>query len=170
MIPTPGLCAQVRKVLVVADNADTQAAILEYAKAQGHVVISAATPALGLTTFEMTQPDIVITDLFQSEQNGFNLVKQIHELRPTCPVVVLTDAGHGESMLEGVRARALDYVQPPIHEEAFALVLQRTIQSLPVSVDDAPRGEPIWRLLHVYGDARAAFLVKRETSGTDEAV
>ena len=82
-------------------------------------------------------------------------MKQIHEHRPTCPVVVLTDAGHGESTLEGMRAGALDYVQQPIHEEAFAQALQRTIQKLSVSVDDAPGDEPAWRLLHVYGDKRA---------------
>ncbi|MBI3808279.1 MAG: response regulator [Nitrospirae bacterium] len=162
MTPTTGSHAQARTVLVVAGNADTRAVILEHAKAQGHVVVSAATPALGLTTFDMTQPDIVITDLFQSEQNGIMLVKQIHERRPTCPIVVLTDAGHGKSTLEGVRAGALDYVEQPIHEEAFAQVLQRAIQRLPVSVDDAPRDEPVWRLLHVYGDTSAAFLVKRE--------
>ena len=40
--------------------------------------------------------------------------------------------------MEGLRAGALDYVQQPIDEEAFAQVLQRAIHRLPVSVDDAP--------------------------------
>ena len=105
---------------------------------KGHSVISASTPALGLSTFDMTQPDIVVTDLFLPEQDGIMLVKQIHERRPTCPVVLLTDAGHGESTMAGLRAGALDYVQQPIDEEAFAQVLQRAIHRLPVSVDDAP--------------------------------
>jgi two-component system, cell cycle response regulator len=127
-----------RTLLVVADNTNTQAVILEHAKAQGHSVISASTPALGLSTFDMTQPDIVVMDLFLPEQDGIMLVKQIHERRPTCPVVLLTDAGHGESTMEGLRAGALDYVQQPIDEAAFAQVLQRAIHRLPVSVDDAP--------------------------------
>ena len=138
MIATTGWHTQARTLLVVADNVDTQAVILEHAKAKGHSVISASTPALGLSTFDMTQPDIVITDLFLPEQEGIMLVKQIHERRPTCPVVLLTDAGHGESTMEGLRAGALDYVQQPIHEEAFAQVLQRAIHRLPASVDDAP--------------------------------
>jgi DNA-binding response OmpR family regulator len=127
-----------RTLLVVANDTNTQAIILEHAKAQGHSVISASTPALGLSTFDMTQPDIVVTDLFLPEQDGIMLVKQIHERRPTCPVVLLTDAGHGESTMEGLRAGALDYVQQPINEAAFAQVLQRAIHRLPVSVDDAP--------------------------------
>ena len=126
-----------RTLLVVADNTNTQAVILEHAKAQGHSVISASTPALGLSTFDMTQPDIVVMDLFLPEQDGIMLVKQIHERRPTCPVVLLTDAGQGESTMEGLRAGALDYVQQPIDEAAFAQVLQRAIHRLPVSVDDA---------------------------------
>ncbi len=127
-----------RTLLVVANDTNTQAVILEHAKAHGHSVISASTPALGLSTFDMTQPDIVVTDLFLPEQDGIMLVKQIHERRPTCPVVLLTDAGHGESTIEGLRAGALDYVQQPIDEAAFAQVLQRAIHRLPVSVDDAP--------------------------------
>ena len=127
-----------RTLLVVADNTNTQAVILEHAKAQGHSVISASTPALGLSTFDMTQPDIVVMDLFLPEQDGIMLVKQIHERRPTCPVVLLTDAGHGESTMAGLRAGSLDYMQQPIDEEAFAQVLQRAIHRLPTSVDDAP--------------------------------
>jgi DNA-binding response OmpR family regulator len=123
-------------LLVVAGNADTQTVILEHARAKGHSVISASTPALGLSTFDMTQPDIVITDLFLPEQDGILLVKQIRERRPTCPVVLLTDAGQAESTMEGLRAGALDYVQQPIHEDAFAQVLQRAIHRLPATVDD----------------------------------
>jgi DNA-binding response OmpR family regulator len=133
MIATPS-----RTLLVVADNPDTQALILEHARAKGHSVIAATSPALGLTTFDMTQPDIVIMDLFLPDQEGMTLVKQIRQRRPTCPVVLLSDAGHDASTMEGLRAGALDYVQQPIHEEAFAQVLQRAIHSLPASVDDAP--------------------------------
>jgi CheY-like chemotaxis protein/anti-sigma regulatory factor (Ser/Thr protein kinase) len=147
MIATTGCQTQARTLLVVADNVDTQAVILEYAKAKGHSVISASTPALGLSTFDMTQPDIVITDLHFPDEEGIMLVKWIHERRPACPVVLLTDAGHGESTMEGLRAGALDYVQQPIHAEAFAQVLQRAIHSLPASVDDAPGVERLEYLL-----------------------
>ena len=143
-----------RTVLVVADSPDTQTTILEHAKAKGHSVISAANPTLGLTTSEMTQPDIVVVDLGSPEQEGIMLVKQIRKRRPTCPVILLTDAGHGESMMEGLRTGALDYVQQPIHGDAFAQVLQRAIQRLPATLGDTSGVEPVWRLLHIYGDAK----------------
>lgn len=138
MSATLGSSTQARTLLVVAGNADTQTVILEHAKAQGHSVISAATPELGIETFDMTQPDIVIIDLFPPEQEGIGLVRQIHERRPSCPVVLVTDAGHGESTMAGLRAGALDYVEQPIHEDTLALVLQRAIHSLPATVDEAP--------------------------------
>ena len=127
---------EARTLLVVADNADTQTVILEHARAQGHSVISAATPALGLSTFDATKPDIVITDLFLPEQDGVMLVKQIHQRRPTCPVLLLTDAGQAESTKEGLRAGALEYVEQPIRQDAFAQALNRAIHSLPASSVD----------------------------------
>ena len=165
MIGKTGLHTQARTVLVVAGNAHTQTMILEYTKAKGHSVIVASTPALGLSTFNMTQPDIVMTDLFLPGQDGLMLVKHIRERRPTCPVVLLSGAGHGESTMEGLRVGALGYVQQPIQEDAFAQALQRAIHALPAAVDDEPGVEPAWRLLHVYGDALVSFLRERETIG-----
>ena len=59
-----------RTLLVVANDTNTQAIILEHAKAQGHSVISASTPALGLSTFDMTQPDIVSWISFCQNRTG----------------------------------------------------------------------------------------------------
>jgi len=169
MIATPS-----RTLLVVADNPDTQTVILEHAQAKGHSVIAATTPALGLTTFDMTQPDIVIMDLFLPDQAGMMLVKQIRERRPTCPVVLLTDAGHDDSTMEGLRAGALDYVQQPIHEEAFAQVLQRAIHSLPASVDDAPGVERLEYVLVIssdpnYVESTVTWLIQGTAMGLMEA-
>jgi len=169
MIATPS-----RTLLVVADNPDTQALILEHARAKGHSVIAATNPALGMTTFDMTQPDIVIMDLFLPDQEGMTLVKQIRERRPTCPVVLLTDAGHDDSTMEGLRAGALDYVQQPIHEEAFAQVLQRAIHSLPASVDDAPGVERLEYVLVMgpdpnYVESTVTWLIQGTAMGLMEA-
>ncbi|HSS30382.1 MAG TPA: response regulator [Nitrospiraceae bacterium] len=174
MTPTAGLHTQARTLLVVADNADTQTLILAHAKAQGHSVISASSPALGLTTFDMAQPDIVITDLFLPEEDGIMLVKQIRDRRPTCPVVLLTDAGEIESTMEGLRAGALDYVEQPIYEDAFAQVLMRAIHSLPVSVDDAPGVERLEYVLVMdpdpsYVEGTVTWLIQGTAMGLAEA-
>jgi len=174
MSSTIGSHTQARTLLVVADNADTQTVILEHARAQGHSVISASTPALGLSTFDMTQPDIVITDLFLPEQDGIVLVKQIHERRPSCPVLLLTDAGRVESTMAGLRAGALDYVEQPIHQDAFAQVLNRAIHSLPVSVDDAPGVERLEYVLVMgpdpgYVESTVTWLIQGTAMGLMEA-
>jgi DNA-binding response OmpR family regulator len=163
-----------RTLLVVADDADTQALILEHARAKGHSVIAATTPALGLTTFDMTQPDIVIMDLFLPDSDGMTLVKQIRERRPTCPVVLLTDAGHDDSTMEGLRAGALDYVQQPVQEEEFSQVLQRAIHSLPASVDDAPGVERLEYVLVMgpdpnYVESTVTWLIQGTAMGLMEA-
>lgn len=174
MTPMTGLHMPARTLLVVANNPETQAVIMEHAKAKGHSVIAATTPALGLTTFDMTQPDIVITDLFLPDREGMLLVKQIRERRPTCPVLLLTDAGHAESTIEGLRAGALDYVQQPVHEEEFSQVLQRAIHSLPASVDDASGVERLEYVLIMgpdpgYVESTVNWLIQGTAMGLMEA-
>ncbi|NOS82015.1 MAG: response regulator [Nitrospira sp.] len=174
MSVTIGSSTRARTLLVVASNADTQTVILEHAKAQGHSVISAATPELGAETFDMTQPDIVIIDLFPPEQEGIGLVRQIHERRPSCPVVLLTDAGHGESTMAGLRAGALDYVEQPIHEQTLALVLQRAIHSLAATVEEAPGIDRLESVLVMgcdpnYVESTVTWLVQGTAMGLAEA-
>ncbi|MDH4185485.1 MAG: response regulator [Nitrospira sp.] len=135
IVATPSR-AQARRLLVVADSPDAQTAILEYAHTHGHSVISASTPGLGLSTFDMTQPDLVFIDLLLPGQEGLSLVAQIRERRPSCPVVLLTDAGHVELTMEGLRAGASDYVHQPVCDETLAQVVQRAIHRLPARVDD----------------------------------
>lgn len=174
MIAMPRSRAQARTLLVVAGNPVTHSMILEHASERGHSVISASTPALGLSTFEMTQPDIVFVDLFLPEQDGIVLVRQIHERRPTCPVVLLTGAGQVESTMEGLRAGAIDYVPQPIDGETLAHVLQRAIYRLPTTVDDAAGIERLEYHLVMAPDPNAvestvAWLIQGTAMGLAEA-
>jgi len=174
MIATTDSRTQARTILVVADNADTQSLIFEQAKAMGHSVICAASPKLGLTTFDMTQPDIVIMDLFLPDQEGLMLVKQIRERRPSCPIILLTESGGFESTMEGLRAGALDYMQQPIREDMFSHVLQRAIQSLPATVDDAQGVERLEYLLVMdpdpnYVESTVNWLIQGTAMGLVEA-
>jgi DNA-binding response OmpR family regulator len=157
MSQTKGLDREARTLLVVADKADTKNVILEYAEAQGHSVISASNPALGLSTFDISKVDIVITDLFLPDHEGIMLVKQIRERRPSCPILLLTDAGHAASTQEGLRAGALDYVEQPIRQDAFAQALSRAIHSLPASTVDETVVLDLCEALSLVGDDQDLF-------------
>jgi anti-sigma regulatory factor (Ser/Thr protein kinase) len=76
--------------------------------------------------------------------------------------------------MEGLRAGALDYMQQPIHEEAFAEVLQRAIHRLPVSVDDAPGVERLEYVLVMgpdpsYVESAVTWLVQGTAMGLMDA-
>ena len=170
MITTPAS----RTLLLVAGNQDTQASVHAQATASGLSVISASDPAIGLSTFEMVRPDIVLTDLFLPELHGLDLVRQIHARRPTCPIVILTAAGYVDSAVEGLRAGALDCVQQPVRAEELSHVLQRAIQALPTTVEDAPGIEQLEYSLVMKPDpahveSTVAWLLQGTAMGLPEA-
>ena len=74
--------------------------------------------------------------------------------------------------MEGLRAGALDYVQQPIDEEAFAQVLQRAIHRLPTSVDDAPGVERLEYVLVMgtdpsFVESTVTWLIQGTAMGLD---
>ncbi|MEO5721515.1 MAG: response regulator, partial [Chthoniobacterales bacterium] len=59
----------------------------------------AATGAAALELFETAGPfDALISDLGLPDQNGFDLLRQIHALQPTLPAIALSGYGMDEDV------------------------------------------------------------------------
>ena len=123
MVATTGSPIQARTLLVVADNADTQTVILEHARAQGYSVISASSPALGLSTFDMTKPDIVITDWAMPIFDGIELTQMIRQpganANPFVPIIMLTGHSEKKRIVAARDAGVTEFLAKPLSARAL---------------------------------------------------
>lgn len=55
-------------------------------------------------------PDLVLTDLVMPEPNGLQLVRSLHAVHPTLPVILMTSQGSEEIAMEALRAGAASYI------------------------------------------------------------
>jgi DNA-binding NtrC family response regulator len=83
-----------------------------------------ATEALAVVSTDRI--DLVLADIRMPGINGLELVRQVHEINPDLPCIVITGFGSPESSVEALRAGAFWYLEKPF-EQANLDVVRRLV-------------------------------------------
>ena len=117
-------------VLVVDDEELYRSALERILLRVGHSVLTArdATEALELVS---SQPlDLVLCDIKMPGINGLELVRQIHELAPDLPCIVITGYSSPEHSVEALRAGAFWYLEKPFDQGHLDVVRRLVEQAI----------------------------------------
>jgi DNA-binding NtrC family response regulator len=103
-------------VLVVDDEELYRQALRRILKRVGHSVTTArdSTEALAIVSDEKV--DLVLADIQMPGISGLELVRQIHEIHPDLPCIVITGYGTPENSVEALRAGAFWYLEKPFEQ------------------------------------------------------
>lgn len=74
--------------------------------------------------------DLVLCDVKMPGINGLELVRQIHDLQPDLPCIVITGYGSAEASVEALRAGAHWYLEKPFEQERLDVVRRLVEQAI----------------------------------------
>ena len=95
------------RILLIDDDADIRKLLLKALKTAGHNVAEAPNGREGIALYQEHPADLVITDLFMPEKDGYEVIKDILRDYPTANIISMTDGGGDDC----VRARELGAVR-----------------------------------------------------------
>jgi signal transduction histidine kinase len=72
--------------------------------------------------------DAVVTDIKMPGRDGLEILREIKQLRPKTPTLLITGHGEHDLAVQALRGGAYDFVQKPIDREYFVASLQRAIE------------------------------------------
>ena len=102
------------KILVVEDNPDLAANLVDYFEARGHLVDAAFDGAVGLRLASDQDFDIILLDLVLPGIDGISLCRRLRQdAGKRTPVLMLTARDALEDKVGGLEAGADDYVVKP---------------------------------------------------------
>jgi phosphoserine phosphatase RsbU/P len=104
----------VRQLLVIDDDVLVRQSILVYLEDSGYRVHSEPNGRAGLAWFRNNKPDLVLTDLRMPDLDGLGLLRQIKDLDPDIPVIVISGMGMVADVAEALRLGAADYLIKPL--------------------------------------------------------
>jgi two-component system, NtrC family, nitrogen regulation response regulator NtrX len=116
------------KVLVIDDESairDSLKMILEYEEYQ---FVGAAGGQDGLAAVQRERPDVVLLDIKMPGMDGIEVLKQLHTLDETLPVVMISGHGTTATAVEAVRSGAVDFLDKPLSSERVIVTLQNVLK------------------------------------------
>lgn len=80
-------------ILLVDDNDDARVTVARILEMSGYSVVQAPNAKAASALLNEHVPDLVITDIFMPEGDGFEMLNQLREREPKIPVIAISGGG-----------------------------------------------------------------------------
>jgi two-component system, NtrC family, response regulator AtoC len=117
-------------VLVVEDDPRLREILTSHLDRMGYAVRGAGDAAEALQALEVSNADLVLSDVRMPGMDGRTLLAAVRERHPTSKVVLMTAFGSVDDAVEAMRAGAYSYVCKPFRVEEIAAVLRNAAREL----------------------------------------
>jgi two-component system response regulator HydG len=161
-------------MLLVEDDTAMRQMLESMFTAEGFAVSEAASAhdAIGLARDH--DFDVVLSDIKMPGKSGIELVRELREMRPATPVVLMTAFGTPETEVDALNAGAFDYTPKPFEPEAVLSMVKRAVDRHLVEVRARERGttrsEVEIELIAESAAMRDVALIVRRAARTDTNV
>jgi two-component system nitrogen regulation response regulator NtrX len=116
------------RILVIDDEAairESLRMILEY---EHYEFVGAGSGADGIAQVQRDRPDVVLLDIKMPGMDGIEVLRKLHALDETLPIVMISGHGTTATAVEAVRAGATDFLDKPLSSERVIVTLQNVLQ------------------------------------------
>jgi DNA-binding NtrC family response regulator len=121
---------QKNNVLVVDDEELYRHAIERILRRVGFDVLMAADAGEALQVISANSVALVLCDIQMPGINGLELVRQIHEVEPDLPCIVMTGYNTPENSVEALQAGAFWYLEKPFEYDRLDIVRRLVTQAI----------------------------------------
>jgi CheY-like chemotaxis protein len=122
-------------ILVVDDEPELRDSLKAMLESCGHVVTAAASTAEALIAIEASRPDIVLTDIYLGDGNGYALMNALRALEASIPVIAMSGGGSapdGTDVLSlAQRFGAAAVIDKPFRLKDLLAAIDRAIAAVP---------------------------------------
>lgn len=102
------------RILVIEDNKDLAANLVDFLEARGHVVDRGGDGLTGLHLAVTEAFDAIVLDLALPGIDGLEVCRRLRSEGYTTPIIALTARGEVEERIEGLETGADDYLVKPV--------------------------------------------------------
>jgi two-component system, NtrC family, nitrogen regulation response regulator NtrX len=115
------------RILVIDDEGairDSLRMILEY---EDYQFVGAASGQEGLALVQRERPDLVLLDIKMPGMDGMEVLRKLHALDETLPIVMISGHGTTATAVDAIRSGATDFLDKPLSSERVIVTLRNAL-------------------------------------------
>ena len=117
-------------ILVVEDDEGTRLSLQDYLESEGYIVATAANGWQALQVVDISQPQLVITDISMPQLDGYAFLKSLRE-KPAwrlLPVILLTARTATQERVRGYQIGCDVYLEKPFELEEIGAIVRNLLE------------------------------------------
>ncbi len=124
-------------ILAIDDDPAILFALRVLFEKQSHAFIGTQNPEDALKLLQEVHPDVVFCDVYLQHLSGLDLLRRIHEIDPTVPVVMITGEQSSDLAISSNAQGAFDFLPKPLTSEALIEVINRALTAAQLAREPA---------------------------------
>ena len=154
-------------IMIVDDESAVRNTIKTQLKKRRFNVVTAENGKHALNRIEITLPDMLITDLFMPEMDGFELLANVREKNPELPIIVISGEGDRGDVIRALRLGAWDYLYKPLESASFLfLAIDRALEKKRLLIENRRYRETLEELVA----EKSIELIRQQKRLEDKAI
>jgi PAS domain S-box-containing protein len=141
------------RVLVVEDDADTQANVADILELDGYAAVMASTFAEALNRTDWVHIAAILMDRLLPDGNAEEMLPRFRRVAPSTPIVVVTGFPDVQGAIDALRAGAHDYLLKPVNPDALRASLRRIAEQKRTEQALREADERLRAIVQTSGDA-----------------
>jgi DNA-binding response OmpR family regulator len=119
------------RVLTIEDDAAIRRGIVDALTFAGYDVIEAADGKGGLKAATTREFDLLLLDMVLPGKSGLDILREMRNVRPTLPVIILSARGEERDRVTGLKLGADDYVVKPFSVDELLARVEAVLRRSP---------------------------------------
>ncbi len=122
------LCNRKPRILVVDDEEIARRNLEHILKKEDYTVITAANGTEAFEKTELSDFDVVVTDLRMEKVSGIDLLERVKIKYPECKIIIITAYATVDSAIEAMRKGAFHYITKPFKFEDVRRIVREAVE------------------------------------------
>jgi two-component system nitrogen regulation response regulator NtrX len=137
-------------ILIIDDEDGIRESLSGIFEDEGYTVLTASSGEEGLKLLKEHSPDLILLDVWLPGIDGLQTLKEIKDLKPGLPVIMVSGHGNIELAVKATRTGAYDFLEKPLSLERVLLAAKRALEKRTLEIENKTLRQDLvkrWKLV-----------------------
>ncbi len=149
-------------VLIIDDEEGICESLSGIFEDEGYSVLTANSGEEALKGLREQTPDLILLDVWLTGLDGIQTLKEIKDMKPDIPVIMISGHGNIELAITATRMGAYDFLEKPLSLERVLLVAQRALEKRVLEIENMSLKKDLIRKWKLVGNSAKVVRLREE--------